>query len=147
MPPQIIIDADACPKTVLAIVQQTCNRFGLAWLTVASLEHNISSQHHIVVDNAAQEADIQIINLTRRGDIVVTQDWGLAAVILAKGAAAISPWGKIYRESTIDFMLEEREIKARHRRAGGRTKGPRKRTAEDDRHFARQLKKLIEEVI
>ncbi|SHE72199.1 YaiI/YqxD family protein [Desulforamulus putei] len=146
MPAKILIDADACPKTVLSIATRICDEFLLELWTVASFEHNISSQRHIVVGNAAQEADIQIMNLTRRGDIVITQDWGLAAIILSKGAGAISPWGKIFRESTIDFMLEEREMKARHRRAGGRTRGPRKRTIEDDLRFEAQLRKLIEEM-
>lgn len=145
MPAKIIIDADACPKTVLSIARKICDELLLELWTVASFEHNISSQHHVVVGNASQETDIQIMNLTRRGDIVVTQDWGLAAIILAKGAGAISPWGKIFREDTIDFMLEEREMKAKHRRAGGRTKGPRKRTAEDDLRFEVQLRKLLEE--
>ncbi|MEW6697357.1 MAG: YaiI/YqxD family protein [Bacillota bacterium] len=143
---KIIIDADACPKTALAIARKVCDELSLELWTVASFEHNISSQHHIVVGNAAQEADIQIMNLTRRGDIVITQDWGLAAMLLSKGAGVISPWGKVFREHTIDFMLEEREMKARHRRAGGRTKGPRKRTPEDDLRFETQLRKLIQEI-
>lgn len=146
MSSKILIDADACPKTALAIARKVCDELALELWTVASFEHNISSQHHIVVGNAAQEADIQIMNLTRRGDVVITQDWGLAAMLLSKGAGVISPWGKIFRENTIDFMLEEREMKARHRRAGGRTKGPRKRTPEDDLRFETQLRKLIQEI-
>lgn len=146
MPLKIIIDADACPKNVLAVSQQVGNELKIELWTVASFNHNIQSQHHITVGNSSQEADIQIMNVTRRGDIVVTQDWGLAAMILSKGAGAISPGGKIFREETIDFLLEEREIKAKHRRGGGRTKGPRKRTAEDDLHFEKQLRRLIEEL-
>lgn len=141
---KIIIDADACPKSVLSICQEIGDEFSLEVWTVASFNHNINWKNHITVGNSSQEADIQVMNLTRRGDIVVTQDWGLAAMILAKGAGAISPAGKIFRQETIEFLLEERELKAKHRRAGGRTKGPRKRTLEDDLFFTAQLKKLLQ---
>lgn len=142
---KIIVDADACPKSALAICKSLAEEFSVELWTVASFNHNINSQHHITVGNSSQEADIQIMNITKRGDIVVTQDWGLAAMILAKGAGAISPWGKIYRQESIDFMLEEREVKAKYRRSGGRTKGPRKRSSDDDLRFAAQLKGLLEE--
>lgn len=144
MAKKIIVDADACPKEVLTIAQRISEQVGFELWTVASFNHDISSVHHITVGNASQEADIQVMNLTKRGDIVITQDWGLAAMILSKGAGAISPWGKIFSEDTIDFMLEERETKAKFRRAGGRTKGPRKRTNDDDVHFEAQLRKLLE---
>ncbi|AQS58773.1 YaiI/YqxD family protein [Desulforamulus ferrireducens] len=144
---KIIVDADACPKTVLAIAQSIGSEFGWELWTVASFNHNIQSPHHITVGNSSQEADMQIINITGKGDIVVTQDWGLAAMVLAKGAGAISPGGKIFRQETIDFLLEEREIKAKYRRGGGRTKGPRKRTPQDDEVFASQLRKLINEYL
>lgn len=143
---KIIIDADACPKNALIICKRICQEMQIELWTVASFNHNIDSTNHVTVGNSSQEADLQIANRTKRGDIVVTQDWGLAAIILAKGARAISPLGRIYREESIDFMLEEREIKAKHRRGGGRTKGPHKRTAEDDANFEVQLRKLIAEV-
>lgn len=145
MSTKVIVDADACPKNVLTIAKKVCQELQLELWTVASFNHHIDSPHHIVVGNSSQEADLQVMNQTRRGDIVITQDWGLAAMILSKGAGAISPVGRIYREETIDFMLEEREIKAKHRRSGGRTKGPQKRTAEDDRRFEEQFKRLIQE--
>ncbi|AEF93740.1 UPF0178 protein yaiI [Desulfotomaculum nigrificans CO-1-SRB] len=140
---KIIVDADACPKSVLTICRELSAEFHRELWTVASFNHNIDSPHHITVGNSSQEADIRVANLTRPGDVVVTQDWGLAAIILAKGAGAISPWGRIFQPETIDFLLEEREIKAKQRRAGGRTKGPRKRSPEDDLRFAQQLRKLL----
>ncbi|MBM7856081.1 uncharacterized protein YaiI (UPF0178 family) [Desulfohalotomaculum tongense] len=143
---KIIVDADACPKKVLNICQKTAVENDIEFWTVASFNHHIESPHHIMVGNNSQEADIRIANLCSGGDIVVTQDWGLAAVVLGRGAAALSPWGKIFRAETIDFLLEEREVKAKLRRAGGRTKGPGKRTKEDDKRFARSLQKLIEEL-
>lgn len=139
---KIIIDADACPKEALQYAIKTGRKNGIEVVTVASFNHNIESDRHITVGNASQEADIKVINITEAGDIVITQDWGLAAVILAKKAAAMAPSGTEYRQDKIDFMLEEREIKAKFRRGGGRTKGPSKRTEEDEKKFRDTLDRI-----
>lgn len=86
---------------------------------------------------------MKIANIASSGDVVVTQDYGLAALVLAKGAAAISPWGKVYRSETIDFLLEEREVKARVRRGGGKTKGPSKRSSGDNTNFRKNLLQIL----
>jgi uncharacterized protein YaiI (UPF0178 family) len=96
-----------------------------------------------VVGNGSQETDIKIFNLAERGDIVVTQDWGLAAMILGKGAKCLSPTGREFRSKRIEFLLEERETKSKIRRGGGRTKGPRKRTVDDDRRFEKCLELML----
>lgn len=141
---KIIIDADACPKNVLQISLKLGRKYALPVWTVASFNHEITSDHHIVVGNSSQEADLKVMNLTEAGDIVVTQDFGLAAMVLGKKAKALGPSGKEYLPETIDVLLEERELKAKFRRAGGRTKGPSKRTAEDDQYFERALVRLLE---
>lgn len=140
---RILVDADACPKSVLQICFRQSRKYNLAVWTVASFNHNIDSDHHIVVGNASQEADLKIMNLTESGDIVITQDWGLAAMVLGKGAKCLSPTGREYKVSTMDFLLEEREVKAKLRRTGGRTKGPKKRSIEDDKRFEQSLHKCI----
>lgn len=140
---KIIIDADACPKTALAICQAAGRKYGIEVYTVASFAHNIQNSHHITVDNNSQEADLRILNLTQCRDIVVTQDWGLAAMVLGKTAACLSPSGRCYDGATMDFLLEEREVKAKLRRSGGRTKGPKKRTGLDDSRFAAALEQII----
>lgn len=140
---KIVVDADACPKGVLAICKKQADLNGIELWTVASFNHQVKSTNHIVVGNASQEADIKVVNISTKGDIVITQDWGLAAMVIGRGAAALSPGGKIFRQDNIDFLLEEREVKAKLRRAGGRTKGPRKRTVEDDQRFERSLVKVI----
>ena len=141
---KIVIDADACPRSALEICIELGRRNRIPVWTVASINHCIASDHHVVVDANSQEADIKVVNLTDAGDIVVTQDWGLAAMVLGRKAYALSPIGREYRPDTIEFLMEEREIKARHRRGGGRTKGPKKRTEEDDRKFLAVLKQLID---
>lgn len=140
---KILIDADACPKAVLEICMRVGRKYALPVWTVASFNHNIVSDHHIVVGSASQEADIKVINLAEPGDVVVTQDWGLAAMVLGKRAYCLSPAGREYQPGSIEFLLEEREMKARFRRGGGRTRGSRKRTDGDDRKFAAGLERLI----
>ncbi len=140
---KIIVDADACPKAVL----QSCFKLGrehkIAVWTVASFNHNIASDNHIIVGSDSQEADIKVMNLAEKGDIVVTQDWGLAAMIVGKQARCLSPDGREYRPENMDFLLEEREIKAKFRRYGGRTRGPKKRKPENDANFYRELETII----
>ncbi len=140
---KIIIDADACPRSVLQICLRLGRDHSLPVWTVASFNHNINSDYHIMVGNASQEADLKVINLTLAGDIAVTQDWGLAAMLLGKKAKCLSPSGREFSSDTIEFLMEEREVKARLRRGGTRTKGPRKRTPEDDRRFEVCLQKII----
>jgi uncharacterized protein len=142
---KIIIDADACPKAALNICRELGHRYGVAVWTVASFNHNIESDHHTIVGSDSQEADLKVINLAENGDIAVTQDWGLAAMLIGKKVRSLSPIGKEYRPENIDFMLEEREAKAKFRRSGGRTKGPKKRTEEDDLNFSRNLELMIRE--
>lgn len=140
---KILVDADACPKGVLQVCISVGHRFHIQTWTVASFNHNIASDHHVVVGNASQEADMKVVNLTEAGDIVVTQDWGLAAMVLGKKARCLNPAGREYKEDNIEFLLEEREAKAKFRRAGGRTKGPKKRVEADDRKFAFLLETIL----
>jgi len=142
-PMKILVDADACPKTVLQICLSLGREQEVPVWTVASFAHRIESDHHIVVGNDPQEVDIKLINLTDPGDVVVTQDWGLAAIVLGRGARCLSPAGREFHSDRMAFLLEEREAKARARRAGGRTKGPRKRTTVDDQHFESSLRRIL----
>lgn len=144
---KIIVDADACPKNALQLCIKLGGKYEVPVWTVASFNHNVVSEHHIVVGNASQEVDIKVINLCEAGDIVITQDWGLAAMVLGKPAYCLSPSGREYRSENIEFLMEEREIKAKLRRGGGRTKGPAKRTAEDDREFETTLQQILDRIL
>jgi uncharacterized protein YaiI (UPF0178 family) len=140
---KILVDADACPRSVLQICMRLGRKYNIPVWTVASFDHNIESDRPIVVGDDFQEADMKIMNLTDAGDIVVTGDYGLAAMVLGKGAKCLSPMGKEFRPEKIEFLLEEREVKAKFRRGGGRTKGPKKRTLEDDQRFGSSLEKIL----
>lgn len=140
---KIIVDSDACPKSVLRISMKVGHQYGIQLWTVASFDHIIDSDYHVVVGDDPQEADIKMINMTEEGDVVITQDWGLAAVVLGKGAKCLSPSGREFRSDKIEFLLEEREVKAKLRRSGVRTKGPKKRTFEDDQRFEVCLERIL----
>ncbi|MGI6091810.1 MAG: DUF188 domain-containing protein [Veillonellaceae bacterium] len=144
---KLIVDADACPKAALAICRRIGREQDVPVWTVASFNHNIVSDNHIVVGDASQEADLRIINLTEAGDIVITQDWGLAAMVLGKQAKCLSPDGRVYHPDKIEFLLEEREVKAKLRRGGGRTKGPKKRTIANDQAFEISLKRILSKAL
>jgi uncharacterized protein len=140
---KILVDADACPKSALEICMALGRKHGVPVWTVASFNHRIESDHHVTVGADFQEADFKVINLTEAGDIVITQDWGLAAIVLGKGAKCLSPHGREFHSERVPFLLEEREVKAKLRRSGVRTKGPGKRTSEDDRRFETRLERVL----
>jgi uncharacterized protein YaiI (UPF0178 family) len=140
---KILVDADSCPRSVLQICIRLGRKNNVPVWTVASFDHDIESDHHVVVGDDFQEADLKIMNLTGEGDVVVTGDWGLAAMVMGKGAKCLSPMGREFHPQKMDFLLEEREIKAKFRRGGGRTKGPKKRTSENDRQFEFCLEKIL----
>jgi len=140
---KILVDADACPKSVLHICMDLGRKHSLPVWTVASFRHNIDSDHHVVVGDDPQEVDVKVMNMTGQGDVVVTHDWGLAAMVLGKGARCLSPAGREFRSDRIEFLLEEREVKSKLRRSGGRTRGPKKRTIEDDQRFETCLERIL----
>ena len=101
-----------------------------------------------VIGAGADAVDIALINLCQKGDIVVTQDYGVAALALGKGAKAIHQSGKWYTDENIDGLLMERHMaKVARRRSKNHLKGPAKRTDEDDRRFEERFRKLILEAL
>jgi uncharacterized protein YaiI (UPF0178 family) len=142
---RLLIDADACPRQVLAIAQALCRKNGWLCVTYASTNHALTGPHHVTVDAEPQAVDMKIANDVRTGDVVVTQDIGLAAMVLGKRAKALSPHGMIFDSENIVFQLEVRNEKARYRRGGGRTRGPAARSEEDNLRFEQALRHIMEE--
>jgi uncharacterized protein YaiI (UPF0178 family) len=132
---KILVDADACP--VKEIIVRMAKRRNIPLVMVIDTSHELSNGYGkvITVDKGADSADYAIAGLTSRGDIVVTQDYGLAAMVLAKGAKAINQDGMIYTNDNIDELLTRRYVGQKIRRSGGRMKGSKKRTKKDDSHF------------
>lgn len=142
---KIFVDADACP--VVDIVEDIASEYKLEVTLLCDTNHVIMSDYSevIVVGAGADTVDYKLISICHRGDIVVTQDYGVAAMALGKGAFAIHQSGKWYTNENIDQMLMERHLNKKARRASSRNhiKGPRKRTEEDDQRFAESFEKLL----
>ncbi len=140
----IVVDADACP--VKAEIEETAKAFGIAVCMVASYDHRMEAKEGVrvvQVDRGSQSADLYIMNHIASGDVLVTQDFGLACMALGKGAIVLSPRGEQYTNGNIDYLMERRHEGARLRRAGGRTKGPKAMTAEDRISFQQKLTKVL----
>jgi uncharacterized protein YaiI (UPF0178 family) len=140
----IVVDADACP--VKAEITQAAADFACDVLMVASYDHRIQPAPRvriIQVDRSDQSVDLYISNHLLRGDILVTQDFGLATIGLAKRAVVLSNRGQIYTDETIGFLLERRHELAKRRRGGGRTRGPKPLTNEDRQRFLQTLTKVL----
>ena len=138
---RILIDADGCPVTNIAV--SISKSHGLECIIVCDSSHIFSSDYAqvITVDKGADSADMKLVNIALKGDIAVTQDYGLAAMCLARNVLALDQNGRIYDSSNIDALLLSR------RRSGGRLKGPPKRTKQQDEDFRVALTKLIEDNI
>jgi uncharacterized protein YaiI (UPF0178 family) len=141
---RILVDADACP--VKNIILRMAKRRNIPVTMVIDTSHELDDGYSTVITVAkgSDSADYAITGMAARNDLVVTQDYGLAAMILARGASVIDQNGMIYTGDNIDSLLERRYIGQKIRRGGGRTKGPKKRTKEDDERFEIALGKLIE---
>ena len=149
MMPHILVDADACP--VVRQVEEIARNHGVQ-VTLLCDEHHIMrsdySQVHYV-SSGADAVDIALMNLCRRGDIVITQDYGVAAMALGKGAYAIHHTGKRYTNENIDLLLMERHLAKKARRASSKhhLHGPAKFTEADRQKFSAAFEMLITEVV
>lgn len=144
----VFIDADACPVTREAI--QTARAHGARVMLVADSNTALGKYvrpgvEAINVTPGPDSADFAIVQHLQPGDIVVTQDIGVAAMALGRGAGAVSPRGRIFYLATIDAELELRHAEKRHRRQGGRTGGPSAFTEDDREHFVHSLERLLRE--
>ena len=142
---QIFVDADACP--VVDIVEKIAKEYNVPVTLLCDTNHVLSSAYSevVVVGAGADAVDYKLISICHKGDIVVSQDYGVAAMALGKGAYAIHQAGKWYTNDNIDQMLMERHLNKKARRSFHKNhiKGPKKRTAEDDERFAQSFEKIV----
>ena len=140
---QIFVDADACP--VKEIIVRVAKENNLPVTMIIDSSHELCDHYStiITVEKAKDSVDLVLINRVKSGDIVVTQDYGLAALVLGKSAKAINQNGVVFTNDNIDRLLMERHMGQKIRRGGGRTKGPGKRTREDDERFAKAFREII----
>ena len=143
---RVFVDADACP--VVGIIEKVAREHNVPVTLLCDTNHVLSSDYSevIVVGAGADAVDYKLISICHKGDIVVSQDYGVAAMALGKGAYAIHQSGKWYTNENIDQMLMERHLNKKARRASRKNhlKGPRKRTSEDDERFRESFEKMIQ---
>ena len=143
---RILVDADAGP--VKQIIVRLAREKNVPVTMLIDTSHEIRDGYStvITVDKQADSVDFALMGLLRQEDIVVTQDYGLAAMVIGKGARAVNQNGLIFSDANMDKLLMERHIGGKIRRSGGRTKGPAKRTKEDDDRFEAAFLRLLSEV-
>lgn len=141
---RIIVDADSCPvKDEIVYVGK---EFSIPVIFVASYAHDmkeICNSRIIYVDNVSQSVDLFIANFIKANDIVITEDIGLAAMVLLPNIKVLSFRGVEYSRNNIDYLLANRHYSAKTRRGGGRSKGPKALISSDREKFVEKLRKIL----
>lgn len=140
---RIFIDADGCPVVDIAVGIARENSLECVIVCDTSHVFEKSGAQTITVSKGADSVDFALVNMLERGDIAITQDYGLAAMCLSRGARVVSQDGLEYNDSNIEAMLFERHTSAKLRGAGLRQKGKPKRTEAQNESFERKLKSMI----
>lgn len=141
---RILVDADACP--VKEIIVQIAKKKSIPVIMIIDTSHELHDNYStiITVEKAKDSVDMALINMTKNTDIIITQDYGLAALALGKGAKALNQNGLIYSNENIDILLMQRYMGQKIRRGGGRPKGPDRRTRKDDELFKKAFIDIVE---
>ena len=143
---KILIDADGCPVVDLTVRLAAKHGAECVILCDTAHEFNREGARTVIVEKGADSVDFKLVNLVREGDIVVTQDYGLAAMCLARKAVPLSQNGMVYTDKNIDQLLFTRYVSKEIRNSGGRLKGPSKRKPEQDKAFEEALERLIKDI-
>lgn len=144
---RVLIDADSCP--VVDIGVRLCRKYHIeCWLLCDTAhEMNREGAQTFVFDKGADSVDLALANRAQPGDLVITQDYGLASLCLARRASVLHQDGWEYTEYNIQALLFQRHESRKYRAGGGRVKGPAKRTRQQDRDFEAALEKLLQQTI
>ncbi len=143
---EIWVDADACP--VNHIIEKIAAKYYVPLTFVSDTNHQITCDYGkvIMIDPGKEAVDVYIANHCKEWDLVITQDYGVAAMVLGKKAFAMHQNGFLYTNNYIDLLLMERyaAMKARNSRKKSHLPGPRKRTEDDDQKFEKTLEHFLE---
>lgn len=139
----VFIDADGCPVVDIAV--EVARKRNIECIILCDTSHVFEKDgaRTITVSKGADSVDFALVNMLRTGDIVITQDYGLAAMCLARNAFVINQNGIIFDNNNIDSLLQSRYEAKKIRNAGGRLKGPKKRKPEQDINFSNRFEELI----
>lgn len=143
----LIIDADGCP--VRDITVQMAKSYNLEAIIVCDINHVIRDHYAsvITVDKGFDAVDFKIVGIMKKEDLVITQDYGLASLVLSKGGYAMDQNGMLYTDDNIEMLLLRRHISKSVRKAGGKTKGPSKRKKENDVNFKASIREFLDQHI
>ena len=141
--PTVLIDADGCPVVDLTI--RICRAQGIPVLILCDTAHRIERDgaETMVFDKGTDSVDFALVNRVRPGDVVITQDYGLAAMCLSRRAQVLNQNGLEYTAENIDGLLEQRHYNKKLLRAGKHLKGPAKRTKEQDEAFGVAMEGML----
>jgi len=144
---KLLIDADACPdmQAVIACASDFNREILIVCDTAHLIEH--PKAQTIIVSKGSDAVDFSLLKRVEKGDLILTQDYGLAALVLSKGAYAIHPNGWRYDANNIEELLMSRHLSKKARQAGERTKGPSKRTPEMSQKLMDTLKAYFVQLI
>lgn len=144
---KVLIDADACPVTDFAV--QLCRKYHVESILLCDTAHEIYREGAttLVFDKGADSVDFALVNRVSPGDIVITQDYGLASMCLARQAKVLHQDGWAYTEDNIQALLFQRHASKAHRMAGGRIKGPSKRKPLQNSQFSKALETLLQQTV
>ena len=141
---KVLIDADACPVTSIAV--NLCRQFSVPCVLLCDTAHAIykDGAETLIFDKGSDSVDFALVNRCAPGDIVITQDYGLASMCLGRNVRVLHQDGWEYTLDNISGLMEQRHINKKHRLAGGRTKGPSKRTKQQDEAFAKAFQQMLQ---
>ena len=144
---KVLIDADGCPVVDIAV--SLCKKFHTPCLLLCDTAHQMHREgaETMVFDKGSDSVDFALVNRAQAGDLVITQDYGLASMCLARKARVLHQDGWEYTEYNIQALLFQRSESRRYRAAGGRTKGPAKRKPEQDAAFQRALEAMLQQSV
>lgn len=144
---KVLIDADACPVVDIAVA--LCRRFQVDCVLLCDTAHELHREGAVtlVVDKGADSVDFALVNRAEKGDIVITQDYGLASMCLARQALVLHQDGWEYTPENIAGLLFQRHAAREYRAAGGRAKGPAKRLPRQDDAFREALNRLLQQSV
>jgi len=144
---EVLIDADGCP--VVDIALGLCRKFKIPCTLLCDTAHTIARDgaRTLVFDKGADSVDFALVNRVNPGDLVITQDYGLASMCLGKNALVLHQDGWQYTEYNIQALLWSRHETKKYRQSGGRVKGPAKRTKQQDAAFHAAMEQLLQTTV
>lgn len=144
---KVLIDADACPVVDIAV--KLCRQFQVSCLLLCDTAHTMHREgaSTLIFDKGADSVDFSLVNRIEPGDLVITQDYGLASMCLAKNARVLHQDGWEYTQYNIQALLFQRHESRKYRASGGRIKGPHKRTKQQDAAFESAIQKLLQNTV